>query len=137
MAANVSQGSLLKKGATTLGDITGISLGGISRAEIDVTTLSTGTSANYTKNYLMGTVDSGTIEVQFNYDDGLATYIPLGTETAAAAWSIVVPCGTTTTQTITFNSWQQSFSVEASVDSQLTGSLTLRIDGAVTFGSCT
>ena len=31
---------------------------------------------------------------------------------------------------------QQSFSIEAAVDSQLTGSLTLRIDGAVTFGSC-
>ena len=136
MAANVSQGSLLKKGSTTLGDITGISLAGISRAEIDVTTLSSGTAANWTKNYLMGTIDSGTVEVQFNYDDGLATYLPVGTETASAAWSITVPCGTTTAQIITFNSWQQSFSIEAAVDSQLTGSLTLRIDGAVTFGSC-
>jgi hypothetical protein len=149
MAANVSQGAYIQKTISsafvTIGDVTGISISGISRAEIDVTAL-----ADTSKKYLMGTIDSGTIEVQLNYDDddtvGANALQPGGAngttvETASVAWKIVVPCGyngsgTAQTQPITFNAFQQAFSVEAAVDSQLTASLTLRIDGAVTFGSC-
>ena len=131
MAANVSQGSILKKCGTTIADITGISIAGITRAEMDTTAL-----ADTAKKFLMGTTDAGTIEIQFNYDDGLSAYIPITTENVSAAWSITVPCSGTQTQIIGFNAYQQSFSVEAAVDSQLTGSLTLRIDGAVSFGSC-
>jgi hypothetical protein len=39
-------------------------------------------------------------------------------------------------QGITFNAFMQSFSVEAAVDTQLTGSLTLRIDGPIAFAAC-
>ena len=131
MAANVSQGSILKKGSTTIADITGISIAGITRAEMDTTAL-----ADTAKKFLMGTTDAGTIEIQFNYDDGLSAYIPITTENVSAAWSITVPCSGTQTQIVGFNAYQQSFSVEAAVDSQLTGSLTLRIDGAVSFGAC-
>lgn len=130
MAANPAQGTLLKKGTTTLGDITSISLSGITRAEIDVTAL-----ADTGKKYLMGTVDSGTVEVGFNYDDALATYIPSTSETTSSAWSITVATGPTQTQVISFNAFVQSFSVEAGVDAALTGNLTLRIDGVVTFGT--
>ena len=144
MAANVSQGSKLQKTVistlTDVGDITGISIAGITRTEIDVTSL-----ADTAKKYLMGTTDAGTIEIQFNYDDtmtvgGLAL-VPGGAsgttlETTSVAYKIIVPCGASTTQGITFNAFQQSFSVEAAVDSQLTGSLTLRIDGPIAFAAC-
>ncbi len=151
MAANVSQGAKLQKTIsavlTDIGDITGISISGITRTEIDVTSL-----ADTAKKYLMGTTDAGTIEVQFNYDDtmtvGNSLMVPGGAngttlETVSLAYKIIVPCGFTGAvppvamfQGITFNAFTQSFSVEAAVDSQLTGSLTLRIDGPIAFAAC-
>jgi hypothetical protein len=99
MAANVSQGSKLQKTVistlTDVGDITAISISGITRTEIDVTAL-----ADTAKKYLMGTTDAGTIEIQFNYDDtmtvgGLAL-VPGGAsgttlETTSLAYKIIVP----------------------------------------------
>jgi hypothetical protein len=149
MAANVSQGAKLQKTIssvlTDIGDITGISISGITRTEIDVTAL-----ADTAKKYLMGTTDAGTIEVQFNYDDtltvGTSLMVPGGAngttlETVSLAYKIIVPCGYTVGnvamfQGITFNAFMQSFSVEAAVDTQLTGSLTLRIDGPIAFAAC-
>jgi len=137
MAANTSFGTVIKKGTTTLGDVTAISLSGISRAEIDVTSLT-----DAAKVYKMGTVDSGTIEVSFNYDDSLSTYVPLSTSNTSEEWSIVLPSGPNTAtppvqvfQTLTFKAFQQSFSIDTGVDAAQTGTLTLRIDGVVTFGT--
>lgn len=137
MAANTSFGTVIKKGTTTLGDVTAISLSGISRAEIDVTSLT-----DAAKVYKMGTVDSGTIEVSFNYDDSLSSYVPLSTSNTSEDWSIVLPSGPNTatppaqtTQTLTFKAFMQSFSIDTGVDAAQTGTLTLRIDGVVTFGT--
>jgi|688.fasta_scaffold06220_11 hypothetical protein len=130
MAANSSYNTIIKKGATTLGDITAISLSGITRTEIDVTALT-----DTAKTYLMGTVDSGTVEVSFNYDDTLDDYIPASAETTSSSWSIVYQVGASKTQTVSFNAFIQSFSIEAGVDAALTGNLTLRIDGVVTFAA--
>jgi subtilisin family serine protease len=130
MAANSSYNTVIKKGATTLGDITSISLSGITRTEIDVTALT-----DTAKTYLMGTVDSGTIEVSFNYDDTLDDYVPATGSSTSSAWSIVYQVGSSKTQTLSFNAFEQSFSIEAGVDAALTGNLTLRIDGVVTFGA--
>ena len=87
------------------------------------------------KTYLMGTVDSGTIEVSFNYDDTLDDYVRATGSSTSSAWSIVYQVGASKTQTLTFNAFEQSFSIEAGVDAALTGNLTLRIDGVVTFGA--
>ncbi|CAB4173129.1 hypothetical protein UFOVP942_31 [uncultured Caudovirales phage] len=149
MAANVSQGAKLYKTVsstlTEIGDITGISVAGITRTEMDVTSL-----ADTAKKFLMGTTDAGTIEIQFNYDDtltvGTLSMVPGGAngttlETVSVVYQIRVPCGyndssVAQSQGINFSAFQQSFSIEAAVDSQLTGSLTLRIDGAISFASC-
>ena len=130
MPANPSQGTVLKKASAIIGDVTSVSIAGITRAEIDVTAL-----ADAAKKYMMGTVDSGTIEVGFNYDEAIAAYIPATTENVSSAWSITVNTAEASTQIISFNAFVQSFSVEAGVDAALTGSLTLRIDGAVTFNT--
>jgi hypothetical protein len=137
MPANVSFGTVIKKGAVTLGDVTAISLSGISRAEIDVTALT-----DAAKVYKMGTVDSGTIEVSFNYDDSLGGYVPVSSSNTSEDWSIVLPSGpntatppANTTQTLSFKAFQQGFSLDTGVDAAQTGTLTLRIDGVVTFGT--
>jgi len=131
MPANNSFGSVLLKGATVIADITSIGVSGIQRAEIDTTPLSSNS-----KTFLMGTVDSGTITVTFNYDDDHSVLVPSTAELVSVAWSIKYPCGGTSFQTLTFNAYQQSMSIESGVDQALVGNLTLRIDGAVTFSAC-
>lgn len=131
MSANPSYGAVLKKGTTVIADVLTISLSGMSRAEIDVTAL-----ADSEKKYLMGTVDSGTVDLSFNYDSGLSAYIPDSTKNVSEGWSIswtTTPGASPTQQTIAFNAFVQSFSASAAVDQQITSSLTLRVDGAFVF----
>ena len=83
MSANPSYNAQILKGALALGDCLSIAISGISRAEIDVTSL-----ADANKKYMMGTVDSGTVDLTFNYDSDLNTYLPNSATTVSEAWSI-------------------------------------------------
>ena len=131
MSANPSYNAQILKGTLALGDCLSIAISGISRAEIDVTSL-----ADANKKYMMGTVDSGTVDLTFNYDSDLNTYLPNSAPNVSEAWSIkftTTPGATPVFTTITFNAYVQSWSANAAIDQQIQASVTLRVDGAFTF----
>ena len=108
------------------GTITAISLGGISTAEIDVTSISSST-----KEYVMGTMDGGTVDVTVNLDAGVVCSMPTAGDTSPTAF--VLRFGASSLGVaFTFSAYIQSVSVEAGVDAQVTASYTLRISGAIT-----
>jgi hypothetical protein len=135
MAAISSVGSQFTQG-TVKGTITAISLSGISTAEIDVTSIS-----STSKEYVMGTIDGGTIEVTVNVDTVAATAATIDLPTAGdnVPTSFVLRLGTGAANlqvpTFSFNAYIQSVSIEASVDAQVTATYTLRITGNITTSS--
>jgi len=135
MAAISSVGSAFTTG-TVKGTITAISLSGISTAEIDVTSI-TSTS----KEYVMGTIDGGTIEVTVNVDTvastGATVDLPTAGDNVPTAFVLKLGTGAASLQvpTFSFNAYIQSVSIEASVDQQVTATYTLRITGAITTSS--
>jgi hypothetical protein len=135
MAAISSVGSQFTTG-TVKGTITAISLSGISTAEIDVTSIS-----STSKEYVMGTIDAGTIEVTVNVDTVASTAATIDLPTAGdnVPTSFVLRLGTGAANlqvpTFTFNAYIQSVSIEASVDAQVTATYTLRITGGIATSS--
>jgi hypothetical protein len=135
MAAISSVGSSFTTG-TIKGTITAISLSGISTAEIDVTSIS-----STSKEYVMGTIDGGTIEVTVNVDTvsstGATIDLPTAGDNQPTAFVLKLGTGAASLQvpTFSFSAYIQSVSVEASVDAQVTATYTLRITGAITTSS--
>lgn len=119
---------------TVVGTITAISLGGISTAEIDTTALS-----STTKEYVMGTIDGGTVDVTVNLVSGSTISLPTAGDAIPTAF--ILKFGThvagTTVPVFSFDAYIQNVSVESAVDSQVTASYTLRITGAVTVAAST
>ena len=115
---------------TGLGLITAISLGGVSTAEIDTTAL-----ASTTKSAIMGTLDGGTVDVSFiaktGQSLGLAFYKPTAGTSTPYNYRIAFTDGTTDLWYLNFSAYIQSTNLEAAVDSAVSGSMTLRITGAV------
>lgn len=131
MSANPSYNAQILKGTTVIADCLSIAISGMSRAEIDVTSL-----ADANKKYMMGTVDSGTIDLTFNWDTALTSYQPDSSVNVSEAWSIKftsTPGATPVFTNIAFMAYVQSFSVNAAIDQQIQASLTLRIDGGFTY----
>ena len=132
MAAISSVGSQFTTG-TVKGTITAISLSGISTAEIDVTALSSSS-----KEYVMGTIDAGTIEVTVNVDTlaaaGAAVDLPTAGDNVPTNFVLRLgtPAASLLVPTFTFSAYIQSVSIEAAVDQQVTATYTLRITGAIT-----
>ena len=82
MAAISSVGTIF--GANTVvGTITAISLGGISTAEIDTTALS-----SQSKEYVMGTIDGGTVDVTVNLVTGSTVDLPTAGDNAPTAFKL-------------------------------------------------
>ena len=108
------------------GTITAMSLGGISTAEIDVTSIS-----STTKEYVMGTLDGGTVDVTVNLDAGVTVSMPTAGDVTPTAFVLRFGAGTVGVA-FTFSAYIQSVTVEAGVDQQVTASYTLRITGLIT-----
>lgn len=133
MAAISSVGS--KFGTNTVvGTITAISLGGISTAEIDVTALS-----STSKDYVMGTIDGGTVDVTVNLVAGSTIDLPTAGDAVPTSFKLKFGTHATgaTVPVFTFEAYIQSVSVEAGVDAQVTASYTLRITGAISVAAST
>ena len=133
MAAISSVGSIF--GANTvIGTITAISLGGISTAEIDTTAL-----ASTSKEYVMGTIDGGTVDVTVNLATGSTVDLPTAGDNAPTAFKLKFGTWVSGAAVpfFTFDAYIQNVSVEASVDAQVTASYTLRITGSVTVALAT
>ena len=133
MAAISSVGTNFVTGVSDIkGTITAISLGGISTAEIDVTSISSST-----KEYVMGTLDGGTVDVTVNLDAGVVCSMPTAGDTAPTSFTLRFGTGAASPNQVpifTFSAYIQSVSVEAGVDAQVTASYTLRISGAISVG---
>ena len=114
---------------TLVGEITGITFGGITVTPIDVSVL---TSAD--KLYIAGFSDGGSITVSMMAAPAAPSLLSSNTTTSV---SYVIQFGGagTTKPTVSFAAFIQSLTFEAQVDGVVMSTLTLRIDGAVTIAN--
>ena len=126
-ATNVSNNPPFESG---LGLITSISLGGVSTAEIDTTSL-----ASSSKSAITGTLDGGTVDVSFfsktGQTNGLQFYKPTAGTNTPYNFRIAFTDGSNDLWYLNFSAYIQSTNLEAAVDSAVSGTMTLRITGAV------
>jgi len=114
-------------GATTLiGEVKGISMSGITATEIDTSILS---STN--KTCVLGTMDGGTITIEFNaVGDGQHNMPNFGSNTPTG---FVIRFGSTTPNkgiTVSFTGYIIETSFSAGVDESVTGSYTIQMSSA-------
>lgn len=131
MAAISSVGSAFILGnGSILGTITAISMGGISTAEIDVTSL-----ASTFKTYIMGTLDGGTITVSVDCVAGALISMPTAGLATPISFSIRFGTHAATPNQkplFAFSGYIQNTAVEAAVDSQVKATYTIRVSSDVT-----
>jgi len=134
MAKYSAFGTLLKRGSTTIAQVTNISGPGLSLDTEDVTSHdSTGAWEEHVATILR----SGEISVEIVYDPNDATHKNSSggllydmTARAATTYSIVFPSSSTVTWT--FSAFVTGFEASAPVDGALTASVTLKITGQPT-----
>lgn len=110
-------------GNEIIGEVTSISFSGISAAEIDVTQLS-----STAKQYVLGTMDGGTVEISCFTTTSAPT---LPTSGDATPTSFVLRFGASG-PSVTFSGYVQNVAFEAAVDGAVTTTYTIRITGTVT-----
>ena len=133
MAAISSVGTAFILGTgEILGTITAISMGGISTAEIDVTSL-----ASTFKTYIMGTLDGGTITVSVDLIAGALVSMPVAGDATPTSFSIrfgTHAISPNQKPLFTFSGYIQNTAVEAAVDSQVKATYTIRVSGDMQVG---
>ena len=135
MATIVSEGATLSLGGNSVGQVTSLSISH-SRDTIDVSSLAT-TGA---KDFIASTLYESelTCEVQLaDYDDttdgqvDAASTFAAGGSTTAVAW--VIDLGDSTTgYKFSGSGFVTAFDVNAAMDSVVTASITIKVDGQVT-----
>jgi len=103
-------------GGGVAGEVTAISVSGVSVAEIDVTALS-----DTVKKYVTGTLDGGTVEITANFTTA-PTMPAHGSETPV---QFTIGWGGSVSQT--FYAFVVGMSIDASVDQQVVVKYTLRV----------
>ena len=106
-----------------IGEVTAISFGGISATAIDTTLLS-----STTKSYVLGTTDGGTVEITCNMINTVPT-MPVSGDAVSTNYTVRFGA---TGPVVTFSGYISGTSFEASIDSQVITTYTIRITGAVT-----
>lgn len=135
MANGISAfGTLLKRGATTIGEVFDISGPGLSREEIEVTHH---TSANRWREFIKGLKDAGEVTFSINYIPTNSTHAAatgilddFADDTVIDTWSIVFPDSGATTWS--FPAFLTSFEPAMPIDDRLTADVTLKISGQPT-----
>lgn len=129
MAKSRALGSILKQGATTVANITQISIPGPVKTEIDVTDF-----ASVAAEFLPGLADYGEVTFSgwYNYADAGQTIVRADAFDIAAgikAWSIAFP---TQLMQFMFNAWVKSYVPNAGGPNEAYDfQATLRVTGAV------
>lgn len=131
MARVLSQGTIITvdcgDGPVQIGCITSFSTPSQSRSEINVTCLDSDA-----QEFRLGLVDNGTSTFNIIFDD-----CDEGHELLTQQLDAEEPCEFVITlnggTTITFDALVQSFQLDGSVDAAITGSVSLRVTGAVDF----
>jgi hypothetical protein len=116
-------------GATTIAEVTNISVGGSSLTEIDITNL---TSTN--KEYIMGALEAGTLTIDFfapaNYADINAALNPVGGDSTPTTYGIGFSAGVLSAS---FDGICTNLSISAEQDGAVTASATIKLTSAITW----
>lgn len=131
MARVLSQGTIITMdcggGPVEIGCVTSFSTPAANRSEINVTCLDSDA-----QEFRLGLVDNGTVSFNIIFDDCDA-----GQEALTEQLDADQPCEFVITlaggTTITFDALVQSFQLDGSVDSAITGTVTVRVTGAAVF----
>lgn len=129
MAVLKSQGLLLKKGVTAVGQLTTLDRSGLEAEQMETTDLST-TDKTYAWN---GLVEPGTISGTLLFDPDLVTQSVIETDLKAgtsATWSITYTDGTPATDT--FTATPTKFDITGSVGERTEATFEMKISGAIT-----
>ena len=126
MAGTFAQGTVFKLGATTVSELTNISLPNFASDDIDVTTHN---SANYFREYIKGLTDAGeiTLEGKMNYTDYGTVMAGLNTLSLYSA-TILLPTAPSKTQWIA-NVYVKGVEGDAVFDDAINFSATCKITG--------
>lgn len=129
-----SYGTTITKGGTAIGEVTSISLGGSSLAEIDVTTLTDSVKA-----FKTGSETAGTISLEVftpaNYSSGIDALVPTAAQSSADSFVITWGNSSGTYITASFSGFITSVSISAQNDAAVTSSVNIRITGAITWSN--
>lgn len=114
---------------TAVGEVTNISVGGSSLAEIDITSL---TDSN--KTFLMGALDAGTLTIDFfapaNWSGFDTNLMPASGDATATAFVITFAGGSLDAS---FNGIATNLSISAEQDGAVTASATIKLTSQITW----
>ena len=126
---NMSTYGTLFSTGTLVGEISSISLGGVSVTAIDVSVLTSAASQ-----YAAGYVDGGTVTITMMVAAQTQSSVQSNTSTSVA-YLIKLGGAVVGKPSIGFNAFIQGQTFEATPDGVLMSTLTLRIDGAVSIAT--
>ena len=131
MAAITANTTTLSYDGTAIADIVSISAPSISIATIDTTSI-----ADIYRTFLGGTIDSGemSLEVQYDPNSTSGAELEASWEATATVAPVAKECVITfsDSSTYTFNAILTGMQVTAAMDSVVTASVTLKVSGAIT-----
>ena len=119
-------GTLLKRGATTLAEVTNLSGPGLSLDPLEMTSHDSGGD----REFIGGLLDGGEVTAEINFMPGNATHKQVIADMKArtvTTWSVVFP----DTSTWSFSAFPTAFEPSAPVDGKLAASITLKVTGAI------
>lgn len=135
MAGKAAFGTLLKLSAVTIANVTKISGPSFSAETLDMTAHD---SASAYREMAPSFLTAGEVQVSLNFDPQGTTHknatgglLYLFNQRTAGAFSIVFP--TTPAATAAFSAYVTKFEPDAEFDKKLEASVTLTVDGAVTW----
>ena len=118
-------------GGTVIVSITAISFVGVSVTEIDVTSI-----VSTYKEYVMGTIDGGTVDLSVNLNAGALASMPTAGASTPTLFNVRLGAYNASaglnSPALGFSAFVQKSSFDVGVDKQVTASYTLRISSAVT-----
>ena len=126
MAISSTATTFVLNATEIVGEVTSISFSGIGATAIDTTQLS-----STSKSYVLGTTDGGTVEITCNMTNAVPAMVVSGDATSTAFTVRFGGSG----PVVTFSGYISGTSFEASVDSQVVTTYTIRITGAVTIAA--
>lgn len=117
---------------TSVGEVIEISLPNPQTEDVEATHFA---SPNRQREWVAGLIDNGEISFSINWVPGNATD-DIITEAQASGDArgveIIIPSGTATSETFTFDALIKGFEKNIPIDDRMTATVTMRVSGAVT-----
>jgi len=125
--AITSQGTTFSYGGA-VADIISISGPGVTVATVDTTNI-----ASIHRTFLAGTIDSGELSMEINYDPMTPTALENAIDDSASAAPVSVVCQITfsDSSTWTFDGFITGFSPSVAIDDKVTASITVKATSSV------